>query len=1091
MNLSNRLTFSLIFSVVLVALFALAATPALAITEVTAQLTEVVAAVVDDTNTDDDETVQGKKVVTIKYSENADPAPTLDDFTSGTGTLEEAVTATAETNTLSVALAGSGKTFTLTFLGEADGSTTPVVPAVKLPGYAELTTLDAATAATTTTPFVLEVNTLAGKGYAIIATYHAKLDNGSTGARITATVSGETAIDVSGAAGGSFPTLPTQISSGEDIVRRDWDNHFDAVNDGDLMPDLWAHFQQGHRGTLDLTVVQGDGAPIDGAFDSTATDATTRDGDVNARTVVINEVMWGRDNSAVGGLGYTREQWIEIYNTKTTPVAFENIWFTLSNDNPAPADASTDRLSTNPSFTNVWNITSKGQDGHPGAADGSGRVEFIAMHRTGHGANSGANADNWAAAGALFLPNYKGTPGMANSFSTLPEARPNPEKNPVSPNTNAFIINEIGNVATGDWVEIINKSSDEQKLNGWSLSLITDFNDESDIYNFPNKTIPAGGIVLLVRDDPQRTPFARGFDLSKANLMKAIDGGDQDFGADPNITYLKVGTALNIPDNNDWLLVLRSNADNKFHNSSHHLRDVAGPARIAKQHINEASPEKDKKGDGNPGGSIWQTTLFPMNGRTDKADATLSTNRNLSANVWARDTGKHGFAKQAFNAAPFTGIGYDRNVPDNAAHGGTPGYPNNAAKSKAADISGDADNLTSLVISELMLTTDNGRYPQWIELRNISTTNGIRLNDPDGGGALKPWQIRIENHNSGTWSSNARPLNVNINLSDWFNYIPPNQSVLIAAFTGSYSDNIPGERVADVTMSKRGAFKMSGRRDAFLNAEGGFLIQIVDSSGAVVDAVGNLDGEAYDARAGIGLDDPFGWNWPTAMTEGDERTSLIRLMNKDGTPRAGTPVRAVAAVEDDPETEDVDESADAIEADEARGAVIPIGEDNPKRRAKFAWVHAADLDFVDVPTTQKTWFGSSSDKGTPLHTAGKPLPVNLSFFRPTLEDGKVVIRWTTESELDNAGFNILRSDTRNGEFKQVNDKLIQGKGTTAERSTYKWVDTSAKPGAVYYYQIEDVSFAGERNMLTTTKLKGLISAKNKLTTTWSELKSQN
>jgi hypothetical protein len=112
----------------------------------------------------------------------------------------------------------------------------------------------------------------------------------------------------------------------------------------------------------------------------------------------------------------------------------------------------------------------------------------------------------------------------------------------------------------------------------------------------------------------------------------------------------------------------------------------------------------------------------------------------------------------------------------------------------------------------------------------------------------------------------------------------------------------------------------------------------------------------------------------------------------------------------------------------------------------------------------------------------------LSFFRPTLQDGKVTIRWTTESELDNAGFNIYRSETRNGEYKQVNTDLIQGAGTTGEKTTYNWVDPTAKPGVVYYYQIEDVSFAGERQALAITKLKGLISAKDKLTTTWSELK---
>ena len=1096
MNLSNRLTFSLIFSVLLVALFA--ATPAMAITTVTAQVTEIVG-----NDSTAGAVVQGKKVVTIKYSENADPAPVITgpDNTNQPDDDDDVDDVLAVTRV-------DAKTYTLTFLGPTDGMSAAAIPTLTLTGYEPLTGLDSHAIDTTTpasstnvvTPFVLNPNTLAGKGYAIVATYYQRDATGPGGLGSLISSSSGAAVDVSTATAGSYPTLPTQITTGEPIVRRDWNDHFNAdsaAGTPDLMPDLWAHFQLNTRGTLDLTVVQGDADPTNGTFDATAENATTRAGDVNARTVVINEVMWGRDNSQVGSSGHTREQWIEIYNTKTTPVAFENIWFTLSNDHPAPTNASTDRLSTNPNFTTVWDITGKGQDGHPGATDGSGRMEFISMHRTNHA--NGWTATHWGAAGALFLPNYKGTPGMANSFTTLPGPRPKPGTD--TPDISTFVINEIGNVATGDWVEIINKTGSAQSLNNWSLTKITAFNNETLIYNFPNKSIPAGGVVLLVSAPPQDTPFARGFDLNKG-LMKAIDGGDQDFGADPNINYLIVGPTLDIPNDQQWLLVLRSNKDAKFYNSGHHLRDVAGPAAIVKQTINDATVAREKKADGKDGGDIWQTTLFPMNGRTEAGDKLLKHDRNLANNVWVRNTGKQGWERHAFNAAPITGIGYDRNVPANAAHGGTPGYPNDAAKAKAADVSDGG-----LIISELMLTTDDGRSPQWIELTNTSKTHGINLNDPDGGGALKPWQIRIENHNSGTWRSRNRNLNININLKDWFTHIPPNQSVLIAAFEGSISENIPGNRWADVSRTKGSNFSMAGRRDTFLNAEGGFLIQIVDSTGAVVDAVGNLDGLAYNAREGIGLDDPYGWDWPTDVkttgTRGVQRTSLIRLMNDDGTPRAGTPVRAVM---DDPDT-DEDET---VEADMDRGLVIPLGTPGNRRGggqigageemlvwtknasyAKAAWVHAADVPMVNVPNKSKTYFGISSDIGTPLHTAGKPLPVNLSSFRPALENGEVVIRWTTESELDNAGFNILRSDTRDGEFKQVNVELVQGAGTTGERNTYKWVDASAKPGAVYYYQIEDVSFAGERQTLAATKLKGLISAKNKLTTRWGELKSKD
>ena len=126
-----------------------------------------------------------------------------------------------------------------------------------------------------------------------------------------------------------------------------------------------------------------------------------------------------------------------------------------------------------------------------------------------------------------------------------------------------------------------------------------------------------------------------------------------------------------------------------------------------------------------------------------------------------------------------------------------------------------------------------------------------------------------------------------------------------------------------------------------------------------------------------------------------------------------------------------------------------------------------------------------------LKEGGDPLPVSLSHFRAELTDVGVVLRWITESELNNAGFNILRSETKNGAFKIVNPKLIQGAGTTSERHTYTWKDTTAKPNVVYYYRIEDISYAGVSKQLSTVRLRGLISASGKLTISWADLKNQN
>ena len=121
----------------------------------------------------------------------------------------------------------------------------------------------------------------------------------------------------------------------------------------------------------------------------------------------------------------------------------------------------------------------------------------------------------------------------------------------------------------------------------------------------------------------------------------------------------------------------------------------------------------------------------------------------------------------------------------------------------------------------------------------------------------------------------------------------------------------------------------------------------------------------------------------------------------------------------------------------------------------------------------------------------EPLPVTLSHFRAEHNDSGVILKWTTESEVDNVGFYIYRSTTKYGEFKVVNPTMIQGAGTTGERNEYTWTDATAKPNTVYYYRIEDVSHAGVREQLATVRLRGLVSARGKLTTRWADLKTEN
>jgi len=91
------------------------------------------------------------------------------------------------------------------------------------------------------------------------------------------------------------------------------------------------------------------------------------------------------------------------------------------------------------------------------------------------------------------------------------------------------------------------------------------------------------------------------------------------------------------------------------------------------------------------------------------------------------------------------------------------------------------------------------------------------------------------------------------------------------------------------------------------------------------------------------------------------------------------------------------------------------------------------------------------------------LPVTLSSFTATASDGKVTLTWRTETEVNNAGFDIYRSDAKDGKYVKVNARLVQGAGTDATPHDYSFTDENVAVGKTYYYYIEDVDFSGKTN----------------------------
>ena len=82
--------------------------------------------------------------------------------------------------------------------------------------------------------------------------------------------------------------------------------------------------------------------------------------------------------------------------------------------------------------------------------------------------------------------------------------------------------------------------------------------------------------------------------------------------------------------------------------------------------------------------------------------------------------------------------------------------------------------------------------------------------------------------------------------------------------------------------------------------------------------------------------------------------------------------------------------------------------------------------------------------------------------------GRVFIRWRTETQEDNYGFNIYRADKENGDYVRANERIIAGEGSTNVPKEYCYMDTGLERGSVWYYYIESVSLQGKREVLENT-----------------------
>jgi len=102
----------------------------------------------------------------------------------------------------------------------------------------------------------------------------------------------------------------------------------------------------------------------------------------------------------------------------------------------------------------------------------------------------------------------------------------------------------------------------------------------------------------------------------------------------------------------------------------------------------------------------------------------------------------------------------------------------------------------------------------------------------------------------------------------------------------------------------------------------------------------------------------------------------------------------------------------------------------------------------------------SHDFGT-WHVVDRNIvPVELASFTVEAEPGRIVLSWTTQSETENLGFYIFRSESENGQREQLTTKMINGAINSQSRHKYTYEDENITENKTYYYWLADVSANG-------------------------------
>ena len=112
-----------------------------------------------------------------------------------------------------------------------------------------------------------------------------------------------------------------------------------------------------------------------------------------------------------------------------------------------------------------------------------------------------------------------------------------------------------------------------------------------------------------------------------------------------------------------------------------------------------------------------------------------------------------------------------------------------------------------------------------------------------------------------------------------------------------------------------------------------------------------------------------------------------------------------------------------------------------------------------------TWAGPiQNTKGA--ENTDQSLPVELAFFTASGMQDRIVLKWRTESEIQNLGFEIWRAEQEDGDYQMLSsyrsNAALQGRFNSSQATDYQFEDRQVIPGRVYWYRLTDVDVNGQK-----------------------------